>query len=449
MQKPLLRNSHRSKLFFIIMLLSLLPGCVKNDPFPQIAGEESADVVFDWYKLISRIQRNTAPPPVVLQNFRNFGFIGVGLYESVQPGIRGAVSLSEKLYQMPGMPQPDKDKNYLWGASANAALPSMMKQLLVGLTDADKASIDSLENAYNERFTKHVPDAVIKRSAEFGKVIANAIYQWSTSDNFNLSSVGYVLPVCPSCWVLVPPAPAPVGPFLGNSRPFLASSVTATAPPLPFPYSEDPSSEFYKAAKEVYDIGKALTPEQKLIPPWFADAGGPGVGLAAAAHILSIVTWVLEGKKAKLGQAAQIYAKTSIAFKDAPVIVWRSKFDVNFNLLRPVTYINRFIDPTWTTFLPTPPYPDYLSGLVSLYSSSLQVLKREYGDIPITDNAYVWRGSGTREYASITELVNEAGFSRVLAGIHYQFTQDITIKVAKDLGNEIADINLVRSSWDH
>ena len=193
----------------------------------------------------------------------------------------------------------------------------------------------------------------------------------------------------------------------------------------------------------MYDIGKALTPEQKLIPNWWADVGGPGVGLAAAAHPLSIVTWVLEKKKAKLGQAAQIYAKASIAFKDAPVIVWRSKFSVN--LLRPVTYINRLIDPTWTSFLPNPPYPDYLSGLVAIYSSSLQVLKREYGDIPITDIAYVWRGSGTREYASITELVNEAGFFRVLAGIHYQFTQDITVATLKKLGNEIADLNLVRS----
>ena len=87
MQMPLLKNNHGSKLFTIIVLLSLLSGCKKNDPFPQIAAEESADVVFDWYKLISRIQRNTTPPPVVLQNLRNFGFIGVGLYESVQPGI--------------------------------------------------------------------------------------------------------------------------------------------------------------------------------------------------------------------------------------------------------------------------------------------------------------------------------------------------------------------------
>ena len=448
MKLQLQRSTQKATCLLLFFLLGLLYSCVKNDPPPHSpnATEESADVVYDWYKLIARLQRNTTPAPVVLQNYRNFGFIGVGLYEAVQPGIKGAVSLSSKLYQMPAMPKAEKNKHYWWGASANAALPSMMKQLLVGLTDADKASMDSLEKAYNDRFRLRVPDAVVARSQAFGRLIADAIYNWSTTDNFNLSSVGYELPVCPSCWVLVPPAPSPVGPFLGKSRPFLAYSLTATAPPLPFPYSEDPSSEFYKAAKEVYDIGKALTPEQKLIPNWWADVGGPGVGVAAAAHILSITTWVLEKKKAKLGQAAQIYAKTSIAFKDAPVIVWRSKFSVN--LLRPVTYINRHIDPTWTTFLPTPPYPDYLSGLVAIYSSSLQVLKREYGDIPIKDITYVWRGSGTREYASITQLVEEAGFSRVLAGIHYQFTQDITIQVAKDLGNQIANIDLVRS-WHH
>ena len=213
MQKSLLRNSYSSKLLIIIMLLSLLPGCVKNDHFPPIAAEERADVVYDWYKLINRIQRNSTPAPVVLLNFRNFGFIGVGLYEAVQPGIKGAVSLSTKLYQMPAMPEAEKNKHYLWSASANAALPSMFKQLLTGLTDADKASMDSLEKAYNDRFSLRVSDAVIARSQAFGRSIADAIYNWSTTDNFNLSSVGYTLPVCPSCWVLVPPAPSAVGPF--------------------------------------------------------------------------------------------------------------------------------------------------------------------------------------------------------------------------------------------
>jgi len=446
MQLPLLKNTLSSKLFFVIMLLMLLSGCVKDPPQP-IANEESADVVYDWYKLIARIQVGSNPQPVVLQNYRNFGFIGVGLYEAVQPGIKSAVSLSTKLYQMPAMPEAEKNKHYLWGASANAAMPSMLKQFLTGLTDANKASIDSLEKAYNDRFRALIPDAVIDRSQAFGRSIADAIYKWSTTDNFNLSSVGYVLPLCASCWVLVPPALSPVGAFLGKSRPFLAYSLTAVAPPLPFPYSEDHSSEFYKAAKEVYDIGKALTPAQKLIPNWWADIGGPGVGVAAAAHILSITTWVLEKKNAKLGQAAQIYAKESIAFKDAPIIIWRGKFD--FNLLRPVTYINRHIDASWPTFLPTPPYPDYPSGLVAIYASALQVLKRAYGDIPISDNTYAFRGSAAREYASITELVNEAGLSRIYAGIHYRFTQEITVDIMKKLGNEIADINLVRGSWGH
>jgi hypothetical protein len=46
----------------------------------------------------------------------------------------------------------------------------------------------------------------------------------------------------------------PVGPFVKDSRPFLQSSLAATAPPLPFAYSEEPSSQFYKAVKEVYEI---------------------------------------------------------------------------------------------------------------------------------------------------------------------------------------------------
>src|SRR5688500_12757930 len=219
MQPPLAKIINSSKLFIMIMVLGLLSGCVKDFDHPRKATEESADVVYDWYKLIAQIQLRTTPPAVVLLNARNFGYVGVGLYEAVQPGIKGAVSLSSKLYQMPSMPEPESSKDYLWGASANAALPSMFKQLLVGLTDADKARMDSLENAYNNRFRLSTSEAVVNRSQAFGRAIATAIYNWSTTDNFNISSVGWVLPVFPGSWVPTPPAfAAPVGPFLGNSR---------------------------------------------------------------------------------------------------------------------------------------------------------------------------------------------------------------------------------------
>jgi hypothetical protein len=438
------RNRRKAAHLFVLFLFSLLFSCEELlediGHRPPKHPQESADVVYDWYKLMARIQVRATPQPVVLLNNRNFGYIGVGLYEAVRPGMKGAVSLSSQLYQMPAMPQPETGQAYLWGASANAALASMAKQFLAGLTEADKARIDSMENAYNNRFRTSTSEAVITRSQAFGRSIATAIYNWSTSDNFNLSSEGYTLPVFPGAWVLVPPFVNPVGPFLKDSRPFLASSLTATAPALPIPYSEDPSAPFYQAAKEVYDIGKNLTPEQKAIANWWADVGGAGVGVPAPYHQLTIITWVLESKKARLGKAAEIYAKTGIALKDGPIIIWRGKFQ--YSLLRPVTYINRHIDPAWQTYLPTPPYPEYPSGLSGIYTPAMQVLIRAFGDIPVTDVTYAWRGSAPRTYTSITQLTEEAAISRVYAGIHYSFTQAVTMEMGRALGNDIANIDL-------
>jgi hypothetical protein len=445
----LTNKKHRLKIFVIVILFGLLPGCVKDVDRPRTATEESADVVYDWYKLLSRIQLRSNPAPVVLLNVRNFGYIGVGLYEAVQPGIKGARSLSSVLYQMPPMPEPEGHKDYLWGASANALMSSLSRQILSGLTDADRVILDSLENAYNNRFRLSVSDDVFSRSQGFGRAVATAIYNWSTTDNFNLANTGYVLPVSPSAWVPTPPANAsPVGPFLMNSRPFLAWSLTATAPPLPFPFSTDPSSAFYKAVKEVYDIGKTLTDEQKLIANWWADAGGVGVGVAGGHHPLYIITSVLQSKNAKLGRAVEIYAKTGIALRDNVTIIFRSKFQ--FNLLRPVTYINRHIDASWQSYLPSPPYPEYLSGLVGVYAPAMQVMKREFGDIPITDNIYAFRGLPARSFPSITALVEEAAVSRVYAGIHYRFTQDATIVFGSELGNRVADLELIsKREKDH
>lgn len=444
MQLSLIKNNHSLKLMIIVMIIGLFYSCQKIDRIPPKA-DENADVVYAWYKFIAKVQLPAAPQPVVILNNRNFGYIGIGLYEAVHAGSKGAISLSSKLYQMPSMPQPDKSKDYLWSESANAALASMFKQFLV-LTDANKARIDSMENANYNRFRLSTSDAVLIRSQAFGRSIATAIYNWSTTDNFNLSSTGYVLPVFPGSWVPTPPAFAnPVGPFLKDSRPFLEYSLTATAPPLPFPYSEDTSSQFYKAAKEVYDIGKSLTDEQKAIADWFADVGGAGVGVPAPYHILSIITGVLESQNAKLWKAAEMYAKTGITLKDGGIITFRAKFQ--YNLLRPVTYIRKHIDTAWVSRLINPPYPEYTSGLAGFYAPFIQVLIREFGNIPVSDNAYDWRGIAPRMYGSLWQLAEEAAMSRVYGGIHYRFTQDVTNQMGKVFGNKIADIHLLPNRY--
>ncbi len=255
----------------VISVFIFLFSCQKiKDPLPK-ATEESADVVYDWYKLITRLQLNTSPAANALLNNSNFGYIGVGLYEAVRPGIKGAVSLSSVLYQMPQMPIADAGKDYMWRASANAAMASLTRQFSIGFTDASKASIDSLENAYNQRLQAEDKDA-FTRSQVFGRSVAAAVYEWSKSDKFTISNAGYVRPVFPGAWEPTPPAFSnAVGPYLKDARPFLESNSTVATPPLPFTYSEDPSSQFYKMAKDVYDVSKALTQEQKDIATSWAD----------------------------------------------------------------------------------------------------------------------------------------------------------------------------------
>ncbi|UOQ68800.1 vanadium-dependent haloperoxidase [Hymenobacter volaticus] len=212
-------------------------------------------------------------------------------------------------------------------------------------------------------------------------------------------------------------------------------------PPMAVPYSEDSTSSFYAAAHEVYRISKSLTPEQKAIANHWADVGGVGVGVPGPGHLISIVTGVLQSQRAKLGTAAVVYAKTGIANKDAFIIMWRGKFQ--YNLLRPVTYIQRHVEAGWLPYLVTPPYPEYPSGLAGIYTPVLQVLLREFGDVPVTDNAYAWNGSAPRHYASITAVMEEAAVSRVYGGIHYRFTQEATLALGRQVGNTIADIPLL------
>ncbi|GAB2600309.1 vanadium-dependent haloperoxidase [Spirosoma areae] len=437
----LLMIKHRfgAKLGVVVLVLGVLSRCQVLDHRPSAPAEESADVVYQWYKFMTRLQLRENPQPVLLTQHRAFAYIGVGLYESVQPGIKDASSLSKKLYQMPDMPQSEGSKEYLWSASANAALASMFKLFLGSLTPVNQASIDSMETATYNRLRLTTPDEVLQRSQAFGRSIATAIYTWSTTDNFTLASTGYTPLNLPFAWVPTPPnLAAAVGANLQHSRPFLAYSLTATAPPLPFPYSEDPSSQFYKEVKNVYDIGVSLTAEQKAIANWWADAGGAGTGVPAPYHILSIVTSVLESQKAGLGRAVAVYAKTGIGLKDGPINTFRAKFQ--YNLLRPVTYIRRHIDANWLAYLINPAYPEYPSGLISNYGPIVQVLIREFGDIPVRDDAYAWKGLPARQFTTLSALLTEAAVSRVYAGIHYQFTQDISVDMGKKLGDEIAKL---------
>ncbi|MGH3102611.1 MAG: vanadium-dependent haloperoxidase [Gaiellaceae bacterium] len=113
-----------------------------------------------------------------------------------------------------------------------------------------------------------------------------------------------------------------------------------------------------REARECYDAARALTPEQAAIARFWSD--DPGATATPPGHSISILTQTLRRFDAPLDRAAEAYARFGIAVADAFIACWRTKY--RYNLLRPVTYVRRVLDPAWTPLLATPPFPEYTSG---------------------------------------------------------------------------------------
>jgi hypothetical protein len=442
-------------LLSLITVLFILNSCTKTNS-PDLKDQEVSDlknrhhdddekekgadaqVALDWYKLQLRIllERNTAVNGVY------FGYIGVGLYESVRHGTEHSVSLSGKLYQMPAMPAKEKNKKYNRQLSANAAMAKMVRSFFTGLTVANNTSIDSLENAYNDKLKPKVSIETFNRSQAFGRSIAAAVYNWSLTDNFNPGNAGYVPPVFPGAWVPTPPAfvNPPINPFYGTARPFLASNLTNMAPAFPFTYSEVVNSDFYKIAKQDYDVSQTLTTEQKNIALFWVDQGN-GIGFTPNGHEISLIVQALEQTHASLAVAAEAFAKACIAQRDALLVVFKCKYI--YNLIRPVSYIRKVIDPNWLPFIPTPPHPEYPAAHALITGAAMQALERVLGkNVSVTDHTYDFRGFPARTYGHIFAAGEEAGISRLYGGIHYLPSINIGLMMGKDIGNKAGDIKL-------
>lgn len=405
------------------------------------AESESAAVAIDWYKLQLRMILTANPTTNGAINAENFAYIGIGLYESVRYGIKNSVSLSTLLYQMPAMPVKENNMGYSWSVAANAAMASLVRSLYPGLTQANLASIDSLENAYNQQLSPAQGSASFERSQAFGRAIATAVYNWSKSDNFNVGNAGYVYKTGFGFWEPTPPAYAKgVNPFLGNARPFLSIHGSGVSPAPPYPYSEVVGSDFYKMVKDVYDVSKTLTTDQRNMALYWNDLG-LNIGYTPQGHILNVVIQALEQSGASLSVAAQAFAKSSLAMRESQLTVFRSKYE--YSQVRPVTYIRKVIDPSWLPLIPTPPHPEFPAAHAYVTGATMQALTDVLGDnLTVVDHTYDFRGFAPRTFSSLNKVADESGASRRYGGIHYAPSIAVGLSEGRTLGHSFGSLRL-------
>ncbi len=427
-------------------LLILASGCQKEySDFgleSRSANSYSSDVAGQWLTLEGDMCWKTAgfTPPVVA---RAYAYTSLALYESILPGMPENRSLIAQLDQAPVMPKAETGARYFWPASANAAFAEMMRQMFRTAPGVKLTRIDSLEAALNQDFKAQADDDVLNRSIAYGKSVASVIYQWSRSDggdegylkNFPVS---YTPPVGDGMWVQTDMNRA-MQPFWGNNRPFRKETITQAAMPEPLVFSTDPKSEFYKEVLETYNAVKNATPEHEEIARfWSCD---PGTSATPAGHSFSIMTQVLRKKNASLAIAAEAYAKLGVALNDAFICCWKEKY--KYNLIRPVTYINRYIDASWKPILNTPPFPEYASGHSVESATSATIMAAMFGDnFSFDDHTNDSKGMKPRHFERFTDFATEAALSRIYGGIHFRRAAMEGIKEGQRIGRIYTSIAL-------
>jgi hypothetical protein len=357
--------------------------------------------------------------------------LGITLYESVVQGLPGYQSLSGQVTELPAMPAIEANQRYYWPVCANAASYELLSRLFTTSSE-DMKKVMSLTYQNNlKRNSSYLDSASVARSIAFGKEIGNRMFLWSATDAIahegflkNFPST-FTAPVGEGFWVSTNPAnPRPLQPFWGNVRTFVPNLTSDVVSPAPPAFSADINSKFYEAAFLVYQTVNELTPQQTTIAKFWADDAG--VSFTPPGHVMAVTSQVIKEQKLDLGRSAEVFARVGMSIGDAFVCCWKVKFE--HNLLRPVTYIKKYIDPTWNTILNTPPFPAYTSGHSSSSGAGFGMLGKLFGaNYAFVDKSHILKfeqGDPTfapRAFSSFSDAAAEAALSRFYGGIHYEF----------------------------
>ena len=276
------------------------------------------------------------------------------------------------------------------------------------------------------RLIAGLPADVVARSEAHGQAVAAHILAWSRDRWRRGRSRTWAsrwpidLAQGPAQWVptsLIAQQQTPLLPGWGNDRTFAMPQGAACPLPPPPAYSEDKASAFFKEALEVYETRQNLSTSSAPSP-----ASGRTIRCCRRRRRATGFRSRCKFSSATnvgLDKSVDVLARLGVALADAFIGCWDSKYQ--YNLLRPVTYIRRLIDPKWEPLLITPPFPEYPSGHSTQSGAAAAVLTALFGEnFAFEDDTAQGDGLKPRAFPSFWAAAEEAGISRLYGGIHFR-----------------------------
>jgi VCBS repeat-containing protein len=212
------------------------------------------------------------------------------------------------------------------------------------------------------------------------------------------------------------------------------------------------SDEFLAAYNEVKELGAADSATRTADQANSARFWAAGVGTYTPSGMWNdIAAKLIDEGSVGLSATARLFAQLNIAMADAGIAAWDAKY--TYDYVRPITIIReaqnlndpRFVeDRDWFPLIPTPPFPEYVSGHSTYSAAAATVLTDFFGGqtgFSLTSLSLAG-GAVPRSFDNFWDAAFEAGESRVFGGIHYRFSSEAGYELGGAVGN------LVLSAFD-
>jgi hypothetical protein len=397
---------------------------------PEAIAVANEDAVVAWNGImLSAIHTSTTPPP---QAARIMAMVQTAVYDAVN-----AVVPLHAFYHAAPTLNPTADMTAAASQAAHDTLVALFPSLATTF-DADLAT-----------WLAKVPAGqALTDGVALGQQAAAAILALRANDGSN-AVVPYTPGSNPGQYQLTPPNfSPPLDPQWPYVTPFAMTSDTQFRPPGPPALTSQQYADDFNQVKSLGGTNSTTrTADQTLLAHFWADV--PGHSATPPGHWNEIATVVSLQRGLSLAENARLFAQLGIALADAGIVAWDAKYA--FDFWRPITAIQNAgsdgnpltdPDPTWTPLWTTPAFSEYTSGHSTFSGAAQKVLDATFGaNTAFTVGSDDMPGY-TRSFTSFQQAADEAGFSRIVGGIHFMSANRDGLASGRALGQYVVNSEL-------
>ncbi len=382
-----------------------------------------ADVVLAWNRALLAIVRTAGPQPATVHPTRSFALLHAAIHDAVV-----ATTGTGRPYLFT-VDVPER-------AAPEAAAAQAAHDVLAALYPTRAGELTGLLAGQ----LAGVPQAAARDAGgRAGRLVARLLLGLRADDGS--TAVPPVLPpgTAPGQYRPAPPAFAPAAfTHWAAVTPFVLDRAGRFRPG---PYPALGGARYAEALREVAATGRDTSTTRT------ADETVRARFWAAPIwnHWNEIAQSVVGGSRSGLLVAARVFARLNLSFADAVIAFYDAKY--HYRIWRPVTAIRLAGDdgnpatdgvPDWSSLATTPADPAYPGAHSVISQAGALVLRQEYGPrwaLAVTSEALP---GVTRRFTSFQAAADEAGLSRIAAGVHTRLDHE----AGRQLGHDVAEFVL-------